>query len=524
MRVCRSSCTSTLIIAILFTPPAVVAQDSQNAQAGETGLSLRQLVASVLAQNRQIAAAKLNRQVSEWAIKAEEQGIFEPVFAIAQKYDRGEKENTAEDVSIFNTSDVFVHKNVLQNAGVNGLLPWGTEYGLGSSLSRLENTANAFENEYVSFVGLEITQPLLKGFGRSITEAPVRLAWNAYQIRHQELRQRIAEIVAQAEAAYWELSLRHEQTVMRRDSVRRAEQLLADFRERQKAGKASDLDVYQAETGLLLRVTQVQSAEQQYAEAVNQIRSLLSEKTTESGTVLTPDRKAEFHRRDLDLRRSLALALELHPEYIRQQKQVEREGMRIELVRNERKPQLNLVASFGLNGHGRSPHDAWEDTDRRDFEAWSAGVEFRTGLGGNRRFRNELWAARARREQQQALLRDTEIQLQNSLDTILKRLRSLTVRLASLRNVVEFNEKLLDVSVTRLREGKGDIRQVLEIEEDLVEAEETELSALTQYEKALVGLEALEGTILRNRDIDVVRLYQPDRAKHPRTSIRDVLR
>ncbi len=504
----RTTLRCVLLLAALAAARA--ADVDTGADTSSVRLSLRDFVARVVRDNKQVSSQRIEWDISSWGVKAEG-GIFEPIFMVTWKYEEGERQNTAEQQSsqlLTNPTGIYVHHTSAHTAGLKGMLPLGTSYSIGYSLDRLENTINQFNNEYVSFAGLEFTQPLLKGFGSRITKAPIRLAQKEYEVKYQELRKRMIGIIAQAESTYWDLCLKHEQLAMRRASVLRAETLLTDTRERLAAGKVSTLDVSQAETGVLLRRAQQQGAEQQAAEAADTIRSLLSERASKTSPRLIPTEQPGFSAPVLDLKRSQGRALANHPDYLIALKQLEQEEIRLAVTKDGTKPQLDVVASYGLNGWGDTTNRNWDSLDRKEYEAWAVGVEFTVGLGGNRRARSELQAAKLRLLQQRTVISDLEVQLSNMLNTVFGKLDSLAMRLKTLDDVVSFNQRLLKVALQRLEEGKGDIRDVLQFEEDLVEAENHRLEALTEHRRACLELEGLEATVLEARSIEISRLYE----------------
>jgi hypothetical protein len=65
--------------------------------------------------------------------------------------------------------------------------------------------------QYESFAGLNLTQPLLKNAGWGATTAKIRLSAISSKIAFHEYRRQILLVLASAEAAYWDLHLAQEQ-------------------------------------------------------------------------------------------------------------------------------------------------------------------------------------------------------------------------------------------------------------------------------------------------------------------------
>ena len=83
--------------------------------------------------------------------------------------------------------------------------------------------------------------------------------------------------------------------------------------------------------------------------------------------------------------------------------------------------------------------------------------------------------------------------LRNSIDAVKAQERQVAARTESLRAEQE-----------RLRLGDSTPRQVLEVEEDLAEAEFDEIDALRAYAIAITGLERAQASLLETRGISVV--------------------
>src|SRR2546422_4774256 len=193
----------------------------------------------------------------------------------------------------------------------------------------------------------------------------------------------------------------------------------------------------------------------------------------------------------------------MNPDYISQVKRLKQEIVRLAYARNQRLPQLDLKASYGLNGLGPDPESSWEDVQSRGFPSFSAGVEWRLPLGGGIRGRNELDAAKLRTQQALITLKETETQILNAIDTALRKIRSTHEAIRDYEQVVAFSRNLLDSELARLEVGKVGVRRVLEVDASLFEAKNAVVEAQVQNERARLELELVQGTVLRLRSLDL---------------------
>ena len=485
------------------------APSADNDGGGErTELSRRQLIEMVLQRNQGIEAQKVERKISQWNLQRE-WSIFEPELVTSYQRQENERENTGQQQSslfpfVSQDDSDFTSEDNLFSTSIEGLLPLGTRYSLQSTLQDLENDTNNQNSEYVSFTGINLRQPILQGAGVEITMTGIRIATVQTDISLQELRRRVLSIVATSERTYWDVVAAQKEYKMRSESVAIAQKILIDNRERVKAGKMSDLEVAQAATGLEIRQRQLHDAKQRLLIATNSLRSLIADSATDSTLQVLAIDSPELSQMDFDTYASIDRAFSMNPDFLIKKYELEQEDIRLVFAKNQQKPQLDLIASYGLNGLGENPEESFRDVGASQFEAWTIGVELRMALGGGKRAKSELQTIKLRKKQRLLELKDIEVQIVNTIDTITSRLEMVVDRVASYHKEIRFNERLLDVELARLAEGKSDSRKVLELEEDLFDVKQAELTNLVDYQVALLELRLAEGSLLEKRDIEIV--------------------
>jgi outer membrane protein TolC len=182
---------------------------------------------------------------------------------------------------------------------------------------------------------------------------------------------------------------------------------------------------------------------------------------------------------------------------------VKQENLRVAYLKNQRLPQLDLKASYGLNGLSSNVVQSMDDWATREYPAWSLGFEFRVPLGGGIKERNELEAGRLGKIRALSALKEAEVQVFNLVDTALRKIQLHRNSLTNARSVIGFHEKLLAAQLDRLAVGSVDSRMVLETEEKLSEARAAAVDSMVMERKARLELEAVRGTLLLARDAEV---------------------
>lgn len=485
---------------------AGAAETAPAATAGPRALTLAEFRRQVAEANQSIYSKRLELEISRTQARGE-RGLYEPGFVGSASQNRTERENSIEQ-ALNQNSPLFLEDATRGSAGVEGLLPMGGKYWVGASLDDLSNnltnywTRTSYIDQYLGFAGVRLTQPLLKNAGQASVLARVRLADAEVEVKHQAYRRQMMSVIAQGELAYWTLALAHYRVGVRRDSMGIAGKILDDNRRRVAAGKMSEVEVFEAEAGVAGRRAQLEDATQEAVAAANLVRTFLSESADGSPQALEAADRPEIRAADVDFPAAMKKALLCHPDYLAQLSIIRQEEVRVAYARTQRWPQLDLVASYGLNGLGESADDAFQKIGDAGYEAWSVGAELRIPLGGGIRERADLAAAKQRKQQALVDLKTAEIQIGNTLQTVLRQVESTKEQADQQKAVADIGAKLLQAEMGRLDGGKSDSRRVLQIEQELVDARLEHMRSLVAHCKAWLDLEIAEGVLLEARSLE----------------------
>lgn len=494
-----------LLLPVIVTTWAFAAMADE--QAPSVPLKLADYRATVVSANQKLAAGRLDEEISKVQARGE-RSLYEPALVGNAAHTRTERLNTVEQELSQNT-DEFLQDGNAYSAGLEGQSPIGTKYWVGSSLEDTSNnltsqwTRTPYTEQFVTFSGVRVSQPLLKDAGLGAAMARIRLADGEVRVKHQEQRKKTMDIVSRAELAYWNLALSRYLLDLRLDSVRIAEQVLRDNQERVKAGKMAENEVFEAEAGLARRQAQANDAAQTLVAIRNMVRSFMSSTPSDAETVnLVAVDEPAMETLNADYVTGMRRALRRHPDYLALQEVVKQEGVRIAYNRSQRWPQLDLLASYGLNGIGETAGEAYDQGMEGDYQPWSVGVELRIPLGGGVKERAELATARMRQKQALLEVKTAEIEIGNALDTAMRRVNSTHEQAVHTKAAAEANARLLESEMSRLDAGKSDSRRVLQIEQEWVDARIANYQGLVEHRRAWLDLEVAQGIILDTRGLE----------------------
>lgn len=469
-------------------------------------LSLDECRRLALAHNLTLRAQREALLAAGFLRKAEA-GAFEPDFVVSGTKEYNNRKNTIEQTISQGTS-AFEEENKLYSAGVEGLSPTGGRYNFGYSVRDLNNNlrvlpTDPFRRQFQSFLGVTVTQPLLKDAGLTSSLARLRLAKQDENIARQEYRRQMLMVVGSVETVYWDLYVAQQRLELRTASVTAADKLLGGNRERVREGKMAEIELVEAEAGLAQRRSAASAAAQHLVELSGQLRTLFAEPIDQPNFVLKASDTPAPASPAPSISEALTDSVALHPEYLARLYRAEQEKVRVSYALNQRWPQVDLKASYGDNGLGDDYHGAWEDVRARDHKSWSVGVEMRLPMLLGIRQRNTLSAARAHGREALLNLKAAEVEIANNIFTAQRKVESLQEVAANYDDVAAAGQRLMKNEQDRFAEGKADSRRLLEVENQYSDAQVAALESRGEYEKARVEFEMASGRLLKLRGLDL---------------------
>lgn len=477
-------------------------------------LTLTDFVGMVRERNNKILAERLEWQVAEEGV-TNARSQFELEFVGSALHEENKQRNTVQEALQRSSFADFREFNERYDGALEQNLVTGGKLRTGYHLDALNNNLQAAAgaggldtfNEFRTFIGSTLTQPLLRNRGGKVARAKIHVAQKDRDIAFQVFRRELMRVVAESVFAYVELAAAQKRAEFRTESVRIASKLLETNRERVKLGLLADTEIMEAEAGVAQREAQARAAQQDVVVATARVRNFISaipggfaETRIEATDELVADPI------NTDLTDSLVTAARLAPEYVAAKKRAEREGIKLEFAKNQRLPQLDMRASYGVNGLDTSPNGSFSDAFQSDNRNWNVLAELRVPLDGGLRTSAELKVAEYHKKQSLLQIKNTEVELANAVDTALKNVESAKAQIQGFIAATAKGEELLDVELKRLESGMSTSRTVLQREEDLNRVREERLRALIAYKRAGLELELTRGSLLERFGMEITNV------------------
>lgn len=507
------SICAAFILSVTTAHPGVFGADSASgSKTSVLTLDLDSLAQLVKERNDRLLIQELEWQVRKEGI-SNARSIFEPEVTVSYQRAGNQEQKLAEDWADENSitslvpieQDIRDELNEKTTVSVEQTIQTGAIVRLAYDYDILSNQYNEVikgTTENKTFIGASLKQPLLKNAGTKTTMANIRIAEADADVEFQTYRQQLLRTMLEAMGAYWDYYLNQEKYKIRNASIEIAEQILAENRQRVVAGKMAETEVLEAETGLYIRRSYASAARQALVASKNSLLVYFSSSVADEVLELNATEEPHADYEEVAFDSSFSQAVKRQPEYLAIRKKMDQADIRISYMKNQRWPQLDLNASYGLNGLDSNFRDSLDDAISTEYVAWAVGLEFKVPLLGGIKSRSELNAARHRKRQALHELKAVETRMANMIDAAIKSVGYVHDQVTYYGQAERLTKQLLDVELLRLEGGKSNSKAVFDREEEFIKARESRLESLVNYQKALLSLAMAEGTLLEKYNVE----------------------
>jgi len=473
-------------------------------------LSLQECILIALSDNLDIAVTGYEPLKADQDIFTAK-GEFDPLLRGSATYSRSNQSQSQQTVAFGGISSVESYDSVT-NATLAGRLHTGTQYTLSWDMQKSESTFSRFVEEHSGQLTLQLTQPLMRGFGLKYNKVRISIARNSRIATEEQLRLTVLNTIADVIKAYWDLVGAVENLKVRAESLDNAERLLQVNETRQQIGTAADIEVLQAKAGVATRQSEYISARQNITDASNYLKSLLNLRDGDifSNALIIPiDRPNPRDPNEFDAQTyqtrvlaSIDAALENRPEITIRQMEVDNAALDEYRSRHELQPQVDLVYRYITGGRDHKLGETLEGIrDRQDY-AYSYGIQASIPIL-NRAARGTYQRARLTRRQAEISLEQVRQQLMLNVNLAASKVASNAILVQSNKQATRLQIANVAAEEKRLQLGVTTSWQVLQIQQDLTAAQVQELISNIEYEKSIVELQLAEGTILKSMGIEL---------------------
>lgn len=371
---------------------------------------------------------------------------------------------------------------------------------------------------------LQLTQPLLNGFGKSVNGRNILVQKNNIKVTDLQFKQQVITTVSAVLNLYWDLVAFNQDLQARQRELAAAQQLLEDNRRQVALGALAEIEITRAQSQVLtsqqdLLVSQTNLLQQEMV-----LKNALSRNGVATANLV------DLHIVPLDhialpqaeesrpLDTLIAQALGNRPEVAQARLNIESNQINLVGIKNSLKPSLQAFAEATNNGltGAVTPLGATQNVGylvggygnllgeifRRNYPNYSAGLSLNIPI------RNR--AAQSDYATSQLELRQNELNLQKNLNQVAVDVRNGVIGLQQARARYDASEqaRVLQEQTLRADQRRYDLGastsyQVMLDQRDLASAESTETQALANYTHARIAMDQALGVTLDANHVDI---------------------
>src|SRR5215470_10086079 len=218
------------------------------------------------------------------------------------------------------------------------------------------NQFNTFNPSYSGVLTYQVTQPLLRNYGRSINDTQIRVARNNRNISAIDFEMQMIDLVTGAQNLYWDLVYQREDIKVRKQSLDLAEKTLSDNKRQVQIGTMAPIDVVQAEAAVAQRQEQMVTTSYVADQMQDRVKRLMTN-LPDPALVLAQLNPIDPPRKPgsedvMPLEEAIKYALESRPELRAIDMQLQNSELELKYNKNQLLPSLNVSAGYVQNGIG----------------------------------------------------------------------------------------------------------------------------------------------------------------------------
>ncbi len=475
-------------------------------------LTLDEAVRRALDDNLEIQVERLNPQTFDFTL-ASLRANYKPTATSSI----GRRDNVRPPTNLLNPGSPNV-STMTYNSGLTQNMLWGGgNYALTFNNNKIVSPTDQlarFDPQFNSSYLFAYTQPLLRGFKIDQTRQQMQTTVINRDNAELNLKARTTNTLASVRSAYWDYTFSIQAVEVAKQSLALASKLLSDNKIRVEVGTMAPMDVVQAEAEEATRQQALTIAIATMRTAELTLKRLIVSGTNDPlwSQHIEPTDRPNFQNVSIDVDAAVRNALAQRTDLQIARNNFESNNVVLKSQRNSSLPDVDAVVSYGAAGLGGVQwnlvgsgieqtrqgiavdggyNNALSTLFNRDYPNWQFALNVSYPIGGNN---FEAQAARTRLliQQNQAQIRASELTVATEVANAALQVTNSTEALAAARVARDLSQRRLDAEMSRFEVGMSNNYQVVQSQRDLREAQNSELRALLNYQKALVEFDRVQ--------------------------------
>ncbi len=483
-------------------PNAAPVADANEAPPAELELSLEQCRALALQNNLQLKANLINPTIAAERL-SEEEAKFEASFFANANLDKSEVPGgTLVDVG----GGIFVpqiaaskSETSYTNLGVQVPLHTGgnVTFDLADTRIRDLNGGGIFNPSYRNQFSASISQPLLRNAGKWANMHSIRLAGYGRQITDARTKLEVITVLAAIDRVYWRLYAARRELDVRRQQYDLAQAQLDQARRFVDQGERAQVEIIRAEAGVAQQLEAIIIAENNLRDRERELKRVINraELGMRTLTVLVPLTEPDPIRYEIEPAELVRTAMDSRMELLELQLQLLQDASGVDYARNQALPLATLGYTYNISATEESRNGSFDMLYSSEFTGHRLNAQMVIPLG-NQAAKSRIRQAIYQRRQRLASRNDREAMIELEVLNAIDQAEANWQRILAARQNSILNGRLYEAEKRQFEVGARTSTDVLDAQTTFANAQSAEISALTEYQIALVDLAYATGTIL----------------------------
>ena len=478
---------ATLTISAICLSGAV----GQQPQQLRVDLSLEDAIRLSQENGSQVAQARLQSMISKGAITSAD-GDFDPVFFSSLNYDFNESAASG----FFSNFGNSISRSYSANQGLRSNLRSGgnVEFRINEGY---DNESYLDDTQSNTSMSLSFTQPLLRGAFSMVATANERKAYITHDSDLLSVAQAGVDGVQSVVDAYWNLSFALADLEVKKQSLLLAENLRDITVAKYDVGAVAKVEVTQTRADIASRQDAVLIAQNSVATNHDALRRLISAFDNQDDWQIDFNLVSEVPPATAvvnDWKTLWDQALENRSDIQKLQLDVDSAQIDFDVAQSNMSPKLDFNATGTYSAQDNQVGSSLDRLFDRDSPGYTFGLVFELPIS-NSQYVGAKIQANNRLLLAKRILRDQSTDLAQQIRQALHDVNYYSERVTVTAHASNMAQLKLESEQLRLREGASTNYQVLQFQADLAVAQSQQLQTQTEYAKALVKLDTVQGNV-----------------------------
>ncbi|MFZ4080007.1 MAG: TolC family protein [Pirellula sp.] len=411
------------------------------------------------------------------------------------------------------------------------------------SFNNIQTTGpgRAVPSDYTQVLEFQVQHPLLRGRGTSVNRIPVVLARINEDLSLVDFEERVRNLVRDVEFAYWDLYQSYwnvENARVARDSAAKAYHIAYEKLQKGAAGTTEaqakfTYHDFQAQLDAALAGGAALGGDPGLFGREQTLRILMGWASSD-GRLVRPSDKPAIGMAQFDFDDSINEMLSRSVDLRRQRWVIKQRELELLSAKNQMLANVDLSFIYRYVGVGGSlldkggngpfppspatnpPPSAWEELLSGNYQEAAVRMDFLPNPIGARRASNDVRNKQLTLARDHALLDEKEIAATHRISQVLRELNSNYIQMTEQLAALSAADRWVKLYQEKFNAGEAGVEQIMDL---LLRAQQSRASAgrnyaraLSEYNKSIVEVHMLKGSLLEYNNITLEEGLWPDKA------------